>query len=211
MIIKNNSNITLWLIGINVIFFMLVLILSLIFGEQIFSYIAFKPSDFIQGKYLWTIITSMFMHSGVGHLFVNMFSLMFLGAFVERLIGSKRFLGIYFASGIIAGLFYVLFAAALGGMDIPAVGASGAIFGVAGMLVILTPKMPVYILFIPVAMPMWFGVILMLALMWVLSITINLPIGNAAHLGGLLTGIIYALYLRNKYKRKARIIARFYS
>ena len=208
---KNNSNITLWLIGINVIFFMLVLILSLILGEQILSYIAFKPSDFIQGKYVWTIITSMFMHSGVAHLFVNMFSLMFLGAFVERLIGSKRFLGIYMISGIIAGLFYVLFAYAFGGMDIPAVGASGAIFGIAGMLVILTPKMPVYIMFIPIAMPMWFGIILMLALMWVLSITINLPIGNAAHLGGLLTGIIYALYLRNKYKRKARLISKFYS
>jgi hypothetical protein len=208
---KNNSNITLWLIGINVVFFLLVLILSLIFGENILSYIAFKPSDFIQGKYVWTIITSMFMHSGVAHLFVNMFSLMFLGAFVERLIGSKRFLGVYMISGIVAGLFYVLFAGALGGMDIPAVGASGAIFGIAGMLVILTPKMPVYIMFIPIAMPMWFGVILMLALMWVLSITINLPIGNAAHLGGLLTGIVYALYLRNKYKRKARIISKFYS
>jgi hypothetical protein len=208
---KNNSNITLWLIGINVVFFLIVLVLSLIFGENILSYIAFKPSDFIQGKYVWTIITSMFMHSGVAHLFVNMFSLMFLGAFVERLIGSKRFLVIYFASGIVAGLFYVLFASALGGMDIPAVGASGAIFGIAGMLVILTPKMPVYIMFIPIAMPMWFGVILMLALMWVLSITINLPVGNAAHLGGLLTGIIYALYLRNKYKRKARLISKFYS
>jgi len=208
---KNYSNITLWIIGINVVFFLGVIIASMVFGDAVLNYIAFKPADFVAGKNVWTIITSMFMHGGVAHLFVNMFSLMFLGAFVERLIGSKRFLGIYLISGIIASLFYVLFAYAFGGMDVSAVGASGAIFGIAGMLVILTPKMPVYIMFIPVAMPMWFGVILMLALMWLLTITINLPIGNAAHLGGLITGMIYALYLRNKYKRKAQIIARFYS
>jgi hypothetical protein len=208
---KNDSNITLWIIGINVVFFLGVIIASMVFGDAVLNYIAFKPADFVAGKNVWTIITSMFMHGGVAHLFVNMFSLMFLGAFVERLIGSKRFLGIYLISGIIASLFYVLFAYAFGGMDVSAVGASGAIFGIAGMLVILTPKMPVYIMFIPVAMPMWFGVILMLALMWLLTITINLPIGNAAHLGGLITGMIYALYLRNKYKRKAQIIARFYS
>jgi hypothetical protein len=208
---RQNSNITLWLIGINVILFLVIMVMAFMFGEKILNYIAFKPADFVAGKNVWTIITSMFMHGSVGHLFVNMFSLMFLGAFVERLIGSKRFLGIYLVSGIVASLFYVLFAYLFGGIDAAAVGASGAIFGIAGMLVILTPKMPVYIMFIPIAMPMWFGVILMLLLMWVLTLTINLPIGNAAHLGGLVTGMIYALYLRNKYKQKARMIARFYS
>ena len=115
-------------------------------------------------------------------------------------------------SGIIASLFFVLFAYAFNlDPNIPAVGASGAIFGIAGMLAVLTPKMPVYILFIPIAMPMWFGVILILIVMWFLSITVNLPIGNAAHLGGLLCGLAYSFYLKNKYKRKARIIADFYS
>lgn len=204
------KNITLGLIGINVMFFLAVLILSLIFGD-IISYIAFNPSDFISGHNVWTIFTSLFMHGSVTHLFVNMFSLLFLGSFVERLIGSKRYLGIYLISGIIANLSYVLFAYLFGGMNIPAVGASGAIFGVAGMLVILTPRMPVYILFIPIAMPMWFGVIFMLTLMWLLTITINLPIGNAAHLGGLLCGLAYALYLRKKYPHKARMIADHFS
>jgi hypothetical protein len=205
------KNVTLWLIGINVVFFLAVAILSLIFGDIVLGYVAFNPSDFVAGKNVWTIFTSIFMHGGVTHLFVNMLSLMFLGGFVERLIGSKRFLGIYLISGIIANIFYVLFAYLFGGMTIPAVGASGAIFGVAGMLVILTPKMPVYIMFIPVAMPMWFGVILMLALMWLLTITINLPIGNAAHLGGLITGMIYALYLRNKHPHRAKLIADHFS
>jgi len=204
------KNITLWIIGINVVLFLIFFILSAM-NDKIYNYVAFNPELFLHGAYLWTLITSMFMHAGVSHLFVNMFSLMFLGSFVEKLIGSKRFLGIYLVSGIVAGLFYVLFAYLFGGMNISAVGASGAIFGIAGMLVILTPKMPVYIMFIPIAMPIWFGVVLMLLLMWILTITINLPIGNAAHLGGLVTGVVYALYLRKKYKTKAKIISRFYS
>jgi membrane associated rhomboid family serine protease len=208
---RSYSNITLWLIGINVVFFLAVAILSLSFGDGVLNYVAFNPADFVSGTHVWTIITSIFMHGSVTHLLVNMLSLMFLGSFVEKLIGSKRYLGIYLISGIIANLFYVLFAYLFGGMNIPAVGASGAIFGVAGMLVILTPKMPVYIMFIPVAMPMWFGVILMLVVMWLLTITINLPIGNAAHLGGLLCGLVYALYLRKKFPHKARMISEHFS
>jgi membrane associated rhomboid family serine protease len=60
-------------------------------------------------------------------------------------------------------------------------------------------------------MPMWFGVILILIVLWLLSASIGLPIGNTAHLGGLLTGMAYAFYLRNKHKRKAKIISDFYS
>jgi hypothetical protein len=212
MIKKRYSNLVLWIVGINVVFFLLIMSLAFFLSEKVFNYVAFTPSDFVQGKNLWTLLTSMFMHGSVSHLFVNMFSLLFLGSFLERLIGSKRFLGIYMTSGIIASLFFVLFAYAFNlDPNIPAVGASGAIFGIAGMLAVLTPKMPVYILFIPIAMPMWFGVILILIVMWFLSITVNLPIGNAAHLGGLLCGLAYSFYLKNKYKRKARIIADFYS
>ena len=214
---KQNSNITLWLIGINVVFFLIAL---LFLGSFIKSDIAISAVNIENGK-IWTLVTSMFMHDPnfIGHLFMNMFSLMFLGAFVERLIGSKRFLGIYLISGIIGSLFFYLFStsflSSIPGLGVSkeawAVGASGAIFGIAGMLAILTPRMPVYILFIPVAMPMWFGVIFILLIFTFLSAVAGLPIGNAAHLGGLITGVIYALYLRNKYKRKAQMIARFYS
>ena len=207
---KKFFNAVLWLIGVNFVFFLAsnVLIFS---NPDYIKYIAFSPDNFVHGQYLWTLITSMFMHAGVAHLFVNMFSLLFLGQFLERLIGSKRLLGIYFISGLIASLFYVLFAYLFNqNPAIYAVGASGAIFGLAGMLAILTPKLPVYIFFIPIAMPMWFGVILILMVMWIFSALANVPIGNAAHLGGLVTGIIYALYLKNKHKRKARIIADFY-
>jgi membrane associated rhomboid family serine protease len=137
-----------------------------------------------------------------------MMSLFFLGGLLERIIGRKRFLFVYMASGIIAALFFVLIAYLFNlDMSIPAVGASGAIFGVAGMLAVLTPKMPVYIFFIPVAVPMWFGVILILALLWGISAAFGVPIGNLAHLGGLLVGVIFAFYLKFKYPRKTRMIS----
>ena len=98
-----------------------------------------------------------------------------------------------------------------GQTNIPAVGASGAIFGLAGMLAVLTPNLPVYIMFIPISMPMWFGTILIMFGLWAISASFNLPIGNAAHLGGLLVGVLYGLYLVNKNKHKAALIREHFS
>lgn len=208
-IINPQRSATLTLILINAGIF-LALYPLIIFKPSWLPYVALTPSDALQGRYLWTFLTSMFMHGGVFHIFANMMSLTFLGGFLERLIGHKRFLGLYFASGLVAGLFYVAVSAITGDVNVPAVGASGAIFGLAGMLAVLTPRLPVYILFIPIAMPMWFGVILIMFGLWAVSAAANLPIGNTAHLGGLVTGLAYALYLRVKYKKKAEAIRNFY-
>jgi membrane associated rhomboid family serine protease len=71
---------------------------------------------------------------------------------------------------------------------------------------ILTPKVPVYIFFIPIAMPLWIGMLIMLFGLWVLSASVGLPIGNSAHLGGFITGIFYGIYLRTKYPRRVALI-----
>ena len=197
---------TFWLIAANVLFFFIAIIISF-FNPDFLNFVALKPSDIMHWKNLWTMMTSMFMHAGAFHLFANMMSLLFLGSFLERLIGKKRFLGVYFISGIMGSIFYILFS----DPNIPAVGASGAIFGIAGMLAVLTPKMPVYIMFIPIAMPMWFGVILIMAVLWLLTISAGLPIGNTAHFGGLIVGLAYAAYLRHKYPHRTRAISNHFS
>ena len=51
----------------------------------------------------------------------------------------------------------------------------------------------------------------LLVVLWLISITAGIPIGNTAHLGGLLTGIAYGVYLRNKYKKKTRYLDRYFS
>jgi membrane associated rhomboid family serine protease len=191
------------LILANVVFF--------IFALRFLESVALQPSEVLVGKGLWTFITSMFMHGGLGHLFVNMISLMFIGGFVEKLIGYKRFLGLYFASGIFAGIFFVLIAAILGAdLNVFAVGASGAIFGIGGLLAVLTPRLPVLVFFI-IPMPMWMAMAFLLFGLWALSAGLGLPIGNTAHLGGLLVGLGYGFYLKNKYPHKTRMISRHFS
>jgi len=92
-----------------------------------------------------------------------------------------------------------------------AVGASGAIFGVAGLMVVLTPNIPLYVMFIPIPIKAKYAVPGILLILWMVSIGGNVPIGNTAHLGGLIAGLGYGFYLRNKYKRKVKLIGRHFS
>ena len=207
----HNLSITSWLIIINVVFFILAVLVSSFINSQAIDYIALKPSNILEGKFLWTLLTSMFMHAGLTHLLVNMLSLMFIGNFIERIIGRKRFLWFYLASGIIAGLFFVVIAGILNvDTNVYAVGASGAIFGLGGLLMLLTPKLPVLVFFI-IPMPMWLAMIFMLFILWLASLGLSLPIGNTAHLGGLLAGIVYGSYLRKKYRKKVALLNRYFS
>ena len=214
-------SVTGWLIIINIVVFILVSLIIAVTGnpERVYSYIALQASGFFAGSF-WTLITSMFMHGSFTHLLVNMISLFFIGSFVEKLIGRKRFFWFYIISGIIAGLAFVFLAYFFGNTDfgarifgspeIFAVGASGAIFGLGGLLAVLTPKLRVYVFFI-IPMQMWFAMVVLLFVLWAASIGAGLPFGNTAHFGGLLAGVIYAIYLKTKYKRKTQLIAKYFS
>ena len=204
-----NLSITNWIILIDVLAFIIFsFILSI--NSSLIDYIALRPSNFLQGKNIWTLLTSMFMHAGIIHLLVNMVSLAFIGNFIEKIIGRKRFLWFYLISGLIAGLFFIFLTLLFQNeLNIYAVGASGAIFGLGGLLMILTPKLPVLVFFI-IPMPMWIAMIFMLGVLWVASLGLGLPIGNTDHLGGLIAGIIYGLYLRNKYKRKVAMLNKYF-
>ncbi|MCD4771201.1 rhomboid family intramembrane serine protease [archaeon] len=200
------------LIAANVVAFVGVLVLMVSFGEaRIVSWVALMPSMVLQGQNVWTFFTSMFMHAGFGHLFVNMISLMFIGGFVEKLIGKKRFLSLYFAGGLFAGLFFVLIALASGvDMNVYAVGASGAIFALGGLLAVLTPRLPVLVFFI-IPMPMWAAMGFLMFGLWALSLGLGLPIGNTAHFGGLIVGLGYGFYLRKRFPRKTKMISRYFA
>jgi rhomboid protease GluP len=91
-----------------------------------------------QGE-VWRLVTPIFIHAGLSHLFVNMYSLYAIGPTVERFFGRPRTLAVYLLSGI-AG---VLLSLALS--PNPSVGASGAIFGLLGALgVLLYRNRPVF-------------------------------------------------------------------
>lgn len=184
------------------------------------DYLALKPSNFLQGKYLWTILTHMFAHGGFFHLFINMFVLFSLGRFCERIIGRKRFIWFYLISGLLAGFLSVFLAGyfgygpfekVFGSPNIPMVGASGAIFAIAGLFVILLPKLRFYIIFLPFfAFPAYIIIPAVLLLTWGASIFAGLPIGNVAHLGGFLAGLLYGVYLKIKYRNKVKLLQRHF-
>jgi membrane associated rhomboid family serine protease len=209
---KDDLSYTTRLIIVNVVLFF-VYYFSLIFIDEsrLVSWVALMPNIVLAGRHLWTFATSMFMHAGLGHLFVNMVSLAFIGNFVERLIGKRRFLFLYLGGGLFAGLFFVLVAMATGSdLNVYAVGASGAIFALGGLLAVMTPRLPVLVFFI-IPMPMWAAMGFLVFALWGLSLGLGLPIGNVAHLGGLLVGLGYGFYLRYRYPRKTRMIAKYFS
>lgn len=94
------------------------------------------PSVGFPGPYL-SILTSMFLHGGFGHLIGNMWFLWIFGDNIEDILGHSRFLLFYLVSGVAAGLLHV----ALNPLStIPTLGASGAISGVLGAYLIIFPS-----------------------------------------------------------------------
>jgi len=170
------------LVAICIIVFILQLLIP-----QLTENFALYSSQVLQKP--WQLLTSMFLHGSFEHLFYNMFALALFGSILEKIIGYKKFLLVYFISGIIAGIGSVFFYEA-------ALGASGAIFGILGCLTILRPYMRVYVGYIP--MPMFFA-----AIVWATVDLIGMfapsGIANAAHLFGLGCGLIIGIMLKNKF------------
>ena len=209
--IFGSLSVTTGIILINVVLFIL---FSILISTKFLSidYIALQPANIFAGQYVWTFLTSMFMHGGFFHLFVNMLSLFFIGSLIEKILGQKRYLVFYLISGLIAGLFFVLFSLFFpADFSAYAVGASGALFGLVGILVLLTPNLPVYVMFIPIPIKMKYAAPGLLIVLWIISATTSLGIGNTAHLGGLIMGLAYGLYLRTKYPNKIREIQKHFS
>jgi len=138
----------------------------------------------------WTLITSMFLHGGLLHLFFNGFALYMFGPYLEQIIGSRRFLAIYFASGLAGGLAYAAtYYFGILPASIPALGASGAIYGILGAVAVLRPNLPIYMWFVP--MPMKIAALVWVALSLVETFQVT-GVAGAAHLGGLVVGAAMA-------------------
>jgi len=131
----------------------------------------------------------MFVHAGFWHLFANMLTLFFFGSYLARLVGSGKFLFVYFAGGILGNILFILLAPSLA----VAVGASGAVFALGGVLTVMRPKLPVVIFPIPIPIPLWIAVIGGFLILSFLPF-----IAWQAHLGGLVLGLIAGLVFRKR-------------
>lgn len=174
------------LIVANIIIFLLQLFLGdsfteafMLIGSDIFT----RP---------WILLTSMFMHANFSHLFFNMYGLFLFGPLLEYKIGPKKFLFVYIVSGLIAAFFSSFFYSR-------ALGASAAVMGMIGALIIVMPNLRLLFLFF-VPMPLWIAGIVW-ALMDTFGIFFPTGIGNIAHLLGMGCGLLFGLYLKKQGKR----------
>ncbi len=147
----------------------------------------------------WTIITNMFTHTEFWHIFGNMITLFFFGQVIYKLVGTKWFLLLYFVGGIIGNLFFIW----LGSPLSIVIGASGAVYALAGALMVMMPKMQVAVWGI-LPMPLW-AVILLFFVLWSIPGVFSDIAGQSqvawqAHLGGLAAGLITGFFFRRRYR-----------
>ena len=172
---------------------LLVVISVIFFVQQFVPYEKFEFVPAAASANPWTFVTAIFLHASPTHLFYNMLALFFLGPSLESRIGSRRFLILFFLAGIFGSLGYMLTA---GDSTIPALGASGAIFGIIGALAVIAPLSVVYVTLYP--MPMILFAVLYGALAVLGLFGPETGIANGAHVGGLIFGVFYGFYLRRK-------------
>jgi membrane associated rhomboid family serine protease len=147
----------------------------------------------------WQLLTSAFLHGGVAHLALNMFVLYSFGGMVEKAVGSGRFVALYFASVLTAGLVQLLVVTAMSdGSAAPTVGASGGVFGVLLAFAWLFPHTRVMLLFPPIPMKAWV-LVAGYATIELLSGVFGTAQGVAhfAHLGGMLGAGATIVYWRH--------------
>ena len=171
----------------------LVFILTLIDPFLVMTTLALMPAQILEKP--WTIVTSMFVHGGFGHLFMNMLALYFFGMYIERIIDEKDLIRLYFIGGIAGSLFYIFFAffSPFTPINSVVVGASGALFAIGGALAVLRPYMRVIIFPFPVPMPMWMAEVIIF-----LIVSLFPNVAWEGHLGGLIAGVLFAYHYGKK-------------
>ena len=159
----------------------------------------YPASDFFRP---YQIVTHMFMHADLGHLAFNMLTLFFLGTWVERVWGTRRFVFFYLFSGLGAALTHLLFMyyevnylGVTSAINIPVLGASGAVYGVLVAFAVLFPNHRLMLLFPPIPIKAKYLALGLIAidLFSGLSNT-GSNIAHFAHLGGALFGYLLIRY-----------------
>jgi membrane associated rhomboid family serine protease len=154
--------------------------------------------DGLRHGFAWQLLTYQLMHGGWLHLLLNCWAIYVFGREVEETLGRISFLTLYFTSGVIGGLFQALAGVLLGGaFAVPVVGASAGAFGLIAAFAVLYPERPLMMLLffiIPVSMRAKF-LLLFSGLLTLFGIVFPMDnIAHAAHLGGMLTGIVFVRY-----------------
>lgn len=166
------------LLFINILIFIVGVGINHFYQANYLTYYGAKINELIVRGQYYRLITAMFLHGNIIHILLNMVALYNVGLLAERIFGTSRFLYLYFAAGVGGNILSYMFS------PYPAVGASGAIFGVMGMLLYFGHKRPKMFKSI-------FGSQLYIVLGINLVYGFMMPnIDNYAHIGGLFVGYL---------------------
>jgi membrane associated rhomboid family serine protease len=182
-----------------------VYLLQLMVGNALIIYLGLWPLSTasvyggMPGFQPWQIVTYGFLHGSAMHIFVNMFALYMFGGQLERLFGPKRFLNLYLASIIAAGLSQLAYAAFTGAEPYPTIGASGGVFGILLAFAMYFPRQTIVLLIPPIPMPAWLFVTLYGLLELFLGVSgREIDVAHFAHLGGMLGAWLLIQYWRGR-------------
>jgi membrane associated rhomboid family serine protease len=186
-----------------------VFIVSLFFRNQIITELGFRPIYLSVEWFpnVYTLFTSMFVHSDFLHILGNMFVFFFMGIAFEQRIGPKKFLLIYLITGVCGALTHSMLN--IGSM-VPLVGASGAIFGILGAFAYAYPRdeivmpVPIGIMFIMRIKVIYATIIFAIFETVIVMLSVSDNTAHFAHLGGLASGVLLAAVLLGKREEKTK-------
>lgn len=177
-------------------------------NQMIVYYFGLTPNLVFGNGYIWQIVSYMFLHGGMFHIFLNMYALLLFGSHIEHLWGSKKFLLYYFFTGVGAGLLILGINMAAGepAASIPTIGASGAVFGLLLAFGVLFPDVEILLFFV-LPIKAKFLVIMYGAIEFYSLVTMGTSssVSHVGHLGGIIFGLIFFFIMRRRgieYKAK---------
>ena len=185
------------------VWFFLVVVLQGLFLDQnhVFNFLGLTSEKILSDLWLWQIVTYFFVHAkGVFHILFNMLLLWMFGCELERLWGSRFFLAYYMFCGIGAGLIYLLslsigiafFDASPTSLNIPMVGASGAIFGILFAYGLIFSERIIYFMMVFPLKARYFTLLIgLVEFVSLINSGMGSSISHLAHLSGFVAGFLF--------------------
>lgn len=162
-------------------------------GGLLYPFLPLFPLD--SGYFMpWQLVSYMFLHADLSHIFFNLFALWIFGQAIENLWGTRRFYIYYFLTGIGAGLIHLLFSLLTdptSNVIVGTIGASGAVFGILLAFGMMFPNQYIFLLFPPIPIKAKYFV----AIYGVVELFSGIArpdsgVAHFAHLGGLVVGFV---------------------
>ncbi|MGH9554909.1 MAG: rhomboid family intramembrane serine protease [Terriglobales bacterium] len=186
------------LINSGVYLAMLVLgVVSFQLKGDVYQVFGLVPAKVLRSGWIWQIVTYAFLHSGLFHLVYNMFALWMFGSELESTWGRRRFRQLYFVS--LAGAALASLALALVGvlvsMGVATVGASGAAYGILATYATIFGERRIIVFPLPIPLKAKHWILFLVCISVVGALEGGGGVAHAAHLGGLLFGYLYVVFV----------------